>query len=409
MGDKKQAPEGIGRFACRRLASKLSLASTSRGPEGLERIRATFDWRSFQPGLDLSDVGITVAHELLDKEVPTGTILRFNDLADTWGASDLAEIQRELSALIDPLEHEGYVQRKSGGEQDPGIKMLLQVPEFPQYEGLIADRFLDAAWGVLEGKVTEKGQAEYALEIGESSVRLRHHPSTLTFPDLAGAAFTIRMMVYSAGRFRGSGYSVSLARDLGRERGGVRIYLDGFQVFSYGSPGDDWLGLDQDGARRLTTTPTELVEEAAGLRRPMLSLPGNMQLFGSVAMSRERNPGIEVSISRERLVHNDSFEQLRSFVRSGINWMTVCYARDLAASRKSGGTATNEVRTPAQALERTRELVRREAGVSRENRSAIEASLTEAETLLKKERDEHISELSMLRVLASAGTDRVGF
>ena len=404
FGRQKTGAKGIGRFACRRLASKLSLASTSRGPEGLERIRATFDWRSFQPGLDLSDVGITVAHELLDKEVPTGTILRFNDLADTWGASDLAEIQRELSALIDPLEHEGYVQRKSGGEQDPGIKMLLQVPEFPQYEGLIADRFLDAAWGVLEGKVTEKGQAEYALEIGESSVRLRHHPSTLTFPDLAGAAFTIRMMVYSAGRFRGSGYSVSLARDLGRERGGVRIYLDGFQVFSYGSPGDDWLGLDQDGARRLTTTPTELVEEAAGLRRPMLSLPGNMQLFGSVAMSRERNPGIEVSISRERLVHNDSFEQLRSFVRSGINWMTVCYARDLAASRKSGGTATNEVRTPAQALERTRELVRREAGVSRENRSAIEASLTEAETLLKKERDEHISELSMLRVLASAGT-----
>ena len=404
FGRQKTGAKGLGRFACRRLASGLSLVSTSRGSEGLERITATFDWRSFKPGLDLSDVKINVTHELLEKEVPTGTILRFNDLADTWVAGDLAEIQIELSALIDPLEHERYVQRKSDGEPDPGFTMKLQVPEFPQYEGLVADRFLDAAWGVLEGKVTDEGQAEYVLNIRESGARLHHCPSALAFPDLAGAAFTIRMMVYSGSRFRGSGYSLLVARRLGRERGGVRIYLDGFQVFSYGSPGDDWLDLDQDGARRLTTTPAELAGEAAGLRRPMLSLPGNMQLFGSVAIPRERNPGIEVSISRERLVQNESFEHLKRFVRAGIDWMTVCYARDLAASRPDGGTPYHEVRTPAQALERAQELVRQEAGISRERRLAIEASFTEAETLLKKEQEEYISELSMLRVLASAGT-----
>ena len=260
---------------------------------------------------------------------------------------------------------------------------------------------LGVSW---EGKVTEKGQAEYALDIRESGTRLNHYPSDLKFPDLVGAAFTIRMMVYSGSRFRGSGFSVTLARDVGRQRGGVRIYLDGFRVFTYGSPGDDWLDLDQDGARRLTTTPAELVQEAAGLRRPMLSLPGNMQLFGSVAISREINPGIEVSISRERLVQNESFDHLKRFVRAGINWMTVCYARDSEQSRQATAIKSNEVRTPAQALERARELVRREAGVSSESRIAIEASLNEATTLLQKERDEHISELSMLRVLASAGT-----
>ena len=99
FGRQKTGAKGVGRFACRRLASGLSLVSTSRGPEGLERIRATFDWRSFKPGLDLSDVKINVTRELLDEEVPTGTILRFNDLADTWAASDIAEIQRELSRI----------------------------------------------------------------------------------------------------------------------------------------------------------------------------------------------------------------------------------------------------------------------------------------------------------------------
>ena len=401
---RKTGAKGVGRFACRRLAFRLSLDSTAMGPSGLEHIKATFDWRKFQAGLDLSEVKIDVTHEILAEEAATGTILHFNDLADTWTANDLSEIQGELNALIDPLEQEGYVHRESGGEPDPGITTMLEVPEFPEFEGKIDDRFLEAAWGVLKGRVTEEGQSEYVLDIIESGARLHHHPSALVFADLAGATFTIRMMVYSANRFRGSGYRVGDARRFGRERGGVRIYLDKFRVFSYGAPGDDWLDLDQDGARRLTTTPLELVEEAGGLRRPMLSLPGNMQLFGSTAISREKNPGIAVSISRERLVQNESFEHLKGFVRGGINWMTVCYARDLAASRPDGRIPYHEVRTPAQALERAQELVRQETGISSESRLEIGASLNEATTLLKKERDEHISELSMLRVLASAGT-----
>ena len=35
----------------------------------------------------------------------------------------------------------------------------------------------------------------------------------------------------------------------------------GFQVFSYGSPGDDWLDLDQDRARRLVTIDDPILEE----------------------------------------------------------------------------------------------------------------------------------------------------
>ena len=40
-----------------------------------------------------------------------------------------------------------------------------------------------------------------------------------------------------------------------------------------------------------------------------------------------------MSISRERLVQNESYSQLKQFVRSGIDWMTVCYARDQAQAR----------------------------------------------------------------------------
>ena len=404
FGRPKTGAKGLGRFACRRLASCLSLESTSNGSSGSNRITADFDWRNFQAGRDLSNVQVDVAHEAAVEDVSTGTTLRFTELTDRWAEQDIAEIRTELGELMDPLVHEAYVQRSSEKEPDPGFNMRILAPEFPTQEGSPAERFLNAAWGTLRGEVTEQGQPEYLLDIRESEATLHHAPSGFSFPDLSGASFTIRMMVYSGNRFRATGFNLTQARTFGRQRGGVRIYLDGFQVFSYGSPGDDWLSLDQDGARRLVRTPEELLNEASELKRPMLALPGNMQLFGSVAISREKNPGIIVSISRERLVQNETFEQLKRFVRAGIDWMTICYARDLAKSRTDVKATSDNNPTPVQALRVARDLISQELGVPRESRLAIEASITEAESLLTTERDAYITELSMLRVLASAGT-----
>lgn len=404
FGRPKTGAKGLGRFACRRLASCLSLESTSDGPAGHNRINADFDWRSFQAGQDLSNIQVEVTHETAEEIASTGTTLRFTALTDTWKEKDIAEIRTELGELMDPLAQEAYVQRSADKEPDPGFGMRILAPEFPNQEGSPVERFLDAAWGVLRGQVTEKGNPEYVLNIRDSETPLNHAPTAFSFPDLSGATFTIRMMVYSGNRFRTTGFNLTQARTFGRERGGVRIYLDGFQVFSYGSPGDDWLSLDQDGARRLVRTPDELQNEAEGLRRPMLALPGNMQLFGAVAISRERNPGIAVSISRERLVQNETFEHLKRFVRAGIDWMTICYARDLAESRRDRGHTSGSTPTPVQALRTARALIRQELSIPRENRTAIESSLNEAESLLSVEREAYISELSMLRVLASAGT-----
>ena len=177
-------------------------------------------------------------------------------------------------------------------------------------------------------------------------------------------------------------------------------------MFSYGATGDDWLDLDRDRARRQADLPEWLAEQADGLQRPMLLLPGNMQLFGSVAISRDQNPGLAVSISRERLVQNESFEQLKRFVRGGVDWMTVCYARERASRARDGRHPEAKEKTPTavNVLRSLREALRRDVDVARDVKGVIEASLVEVETLLTQEAEAHLSELSMLRVLASAGT-----
>ena len=405
FGRPRTGAKGVGRFACGRLASRLALESISNVSGSLERVTVEFDWRDFEPGRDLADVTASVTRELLADELPTGTMLRLSGLTDTWTEKDLAELQAELGDLMNLDEIGGYVRRNSEYEADPGFEVQILAPEFPKFEGAIGDPFMEAAWGLLRGSVTDRGGPRYELKTLDSDVLLQHEPGDRLFPDLVGVTFTIRMMVYRGGRFRGTGYNLAEARALGRARGGVRIYLDGFQVFSYGSPGDDWLDLDQDRGRRLTTLDDPLLEEqATGLARPMLMLPGNMQLFGAVSLSRDRNPGLTVSISRERLVQNDTYDQLKRFVRGGIDWMTVCYVRERERTRATRRVDTEEQRTSGDAVRSVRETVERETAIPEDIRQIVVSSLDEAETLLAQEAEAHVSELSMLRVLGSAGT-----
>lgn len=403
-GRPRTGAKGVGRFACGRLASRLSLESTSIVPGGSERVTAEFNWRDFEPGKDLSDVVATITREMVAEDLPTGTTLRLSGLVDSWTGDDLGELQTELDDLMNLEGEEGSVLRDPDFEADPGFEAHILAPEFPRFEGRLGEPFNEAAWGLLTGSLTEHSQPQYKLEIIDSGTHLRHVPSDRTFDALAGVTFTIRMMVYQGRRFRGTGFNLAEARAFGRRRGGVRIYLDGFQVFSYGSPGDDWLDLDQHRARRQAELPEWLTEEAYGLGRPMLSLPGNMQLFGAVTLSREQNPGLVVGISRERLVQNDTYEQLKQFVRGGIDWMTVCYAREQARTRDANRADQGDRLTAAQAVAAALEIIDQEAGIPESTKRITRSVLNEAVTLLAQEAETHISELAMLRVLASAGT-----
>ena len=89
FGRRKTGAKGVGRFACRRLASRLLLESISEGQEGLERIKATFDWNSFGAGMNLSAITVNVTRESVSENSPLGTTLRFTGLTDRWEEHDL--------------------------------------------------------------------------------------------------------------------------------------------------------------------------------------------------------------------------------------------------------------------------------------------------------------------------------
>ncbi|MEA3375639.1 MAG: ATP-binding protein, partial [Chloroflexota bacterium] len=408
-GRSRTGAKGIGRFAARRLASRLTVRSVAQRKSGIkERVVVEFDWKkNFKPGQTLRKVPVTYDRTVVDDSMPTGVTLRLENARDTWSEDDIADLQRDLFTLVNPFPQrsEGPVVVEDGDIADPGFSLRLEIPEFPEYEGELGTQFLATSWAVLKGHVDNEGIPHYTLYIRSRDEHLEFSPEGQVFEGLAEARFTIHYFVYKSEYFEDIDFGVRDAQRMGREQGGIRVYLDGFRVFPYGDPGDDWLGLDEVRAGRIG----RLVDPTAELRRmedrvpgrPWLLLPGNNQVFGAAEISRLKHPGIEINVSRERLVETESLNNLRRFIQLGIYWMTVQYARvradEIERQRESGAPSALGLISQAQsqvlALENIAPAAQRE----------VIQVLDYAQERARVEQDVLISELSMFRVLSSLG------
>jgi signal transduction histidine kinase len=404
--------KGIGRFAARRLAHQLEVITVAlidpKAPtKGLEKTTISFDWDAFKPGKQIEEIPAAYRRETVhNSDVPTGVQLKLLNVRDAWTADDLIELRRDLLKLVSPLPSS---LADATSKRDPGFAIVLESPEFPELSGDIGETFLSNALGVLEGELQKSGKPSYSLKF-RGRRPLQFTPPNATYPSVGRASFVVHFFVYKKDFFLGLPINTREAQERGREEGGVHIYVDRFRVPPYGDPGDDWLKLDESRGRRLTEMPQELVRTAGNLPRPMLLLPGNNQLFGRVFLSRVTNTGIRQTLNRERLIEDDTaFVQLRSFVRLGIDWMTVCYARVFAEEREAQ-SGKKERNDPVSLLARAKEAFSAAAeDMAPEQRAQVLQSIELARQTVAEQQDEIISELSMLRVLASTGTMIVVF
>ena len=401
--------KGIGRFAARRLANRLMLHSVARAEHGdKERIVVDFDWtKKFRAGQALTSIPVTYERMIVAESTPTGVRLELQGARDTWGEEDVIDLQRDTLSLVSPFPEDTlHPPAERRCKPDPGFSIGLDVAEFPRYSGELGDQFLAAAWGTLTGYVDDQGTPHYHLDVRETHEGVGFVASQEVYASLADARLTIGFFVYKSDYFDDVDFTVRDAQRMGRQHGGVRIYLDGFRVFPYGEPAEDWLKLNEVRAgrtRRLVIPRDELLRmEGLIPGRPYLLTPGNNQVFGAVAISRLKHRGIEINVSRERLVENEAFEQLRRFVQLGIYWMTLEYARR-KAQQDAKEKAVARPGVP-EIIEEARGFIADSADLPAESQREILHILDYAKERAQEQQEEHISELSMLRVLSSTGT-----
>lgn len=275
-GRRVLGEKGVGRFAADKLGRRLELISR-RWRENQEVV-ATFDWDDFDDDLVLlSDV--SSPWELRPATVLRrhGTVLRISGLRTIWNERMFRRLSTRLSRLRAPFR------------QIDGFTIRIDSDEFPQYSGELRADFLDRAPYQVDARFDGDQNIDIKVNGSESVAHLWNGASDLRCGPVRVRIFAFDLETDAIARV---GPRTDVRAWL-REWSGISVYRDGFRVWPYGEPHDDWLRLDQ---RRVNN--------------PVVRLSNN-QTVGFVEISRDGNPDLVDQTNREGLIHNRAYEDLR--------------------------------------------------------------------------------------------------
>lgn len=389
-GRVRAGRKGIGRFAVQRLGTWLNLESRPRGSAAGFRVRFNWDLE-FRPGRDLNEVFSHI--ERFEKPVDEcGTTLQIGDLRDGWSETALAKVWRSVLLLQPPFPvARTEVPEATSSSADPGFSVTINGVgrDAKRSEYSIETSFLSQALATISASICESGRATVRVVSQKSNLddsQEFDERYLLTGPVSLSASY----FIYSSSTL--SGMNMSAAAELGRLFGGVRIYRNGFRVMPYGESADDWLQLDVDVSRRELLIPAN-----------------NRNFFGHVEISTDSNPLFEETSSREGLLENEAYFELKRFVRSSLEWA----AKRVAAARNRKQDAGQrdfvaETRRPSEYLRNVREnLVSSSSGLDAQRTDRFlekaEAIAVEFEQQVEQQRAAALEYEEMLRLLASLG------
>ncbi len=395
--------KGIGRFSVQRLG--LSLTIITQVADSDFALSLKINWDNYKKDLNL----LTISNELeeIEKIKEKGTRLIIGGLRDKWSQASIQRVYRYVSNIMQPFSLADVVTIEENEKEsiDPGFKAIFYKQEGNDSPKVVADQdvmIYDHAVAEIHGQIDESGIGIYTVdseklkinEIGE----IGNDPddSTVPFSELKNVRFKAFYYIYDSDLI--SKVHASSIRKLAGREGGIKLYRNGFRVLPYAEPGNDWLDLDRS-VRRRTILPQH----------------SNMNFFGFVEIKDPDNFFNETS-SREGIIENEAFIQLRNFVHRTIltGVMKVAAVRNIKLTPsqqkdKSGNFEEISVRIKniAKTIEELeREFEEESGGNKRRGKrkaKAIRDAVEELGALHKSELKKTIKERSMLRVLSSVG------
>jgi len=275
-GRRVLGEKGVGRFAADKLAQHLELVS--RGAGERTELRAVFDWDEF----DTDSRMLSEVKNRWDMRVPSeisesGTVLRMSGLRTLWNERMFRRLCTRLTRLRSPFgEHDSFTIR-------------IDSDEFPEYSGELRSDILDRA----PYRIDAVFDGEQTIEINMNGSRSVEHLWN-GHGDLRCGPVRVRLFAFDleTDAIACIGPRMEVRAWL-KEWSGVSVYRDGFRVWPYGEPHDDWLRLDQ---RRVNNPVTRL---------------SNNQVVGFVEITRDANPELTDQTSREGILQSRALDDLR--------------------------------------------------------------------------------------------------
>ncbi|MCO7536345.1 ATP-binding protein [Pseudomonas asiatica] len=295
LGRTPSGSKGLGRLAALRMGRVVSLDSKLESEETSSFLKV--EWDRFDSALTVEDVELTIGS--LPTTRKKGTITRLSELRAPIRPDELSKLARAVLLLTDPFE-----------DKKSGFKVNLKAPEFKQFEKLFGRKYFDFCEYHLRLTLSDDGFANAEIldwdgKVLQSGLHDDIRNKANSEPYHAPAcvfdfwAFLLVRENFSAGQ----GVSLGDVREWLKHFGGVHVYQDGVRVSPYGSPGDDWLGINLI----RTKNPEERPSTNNSIGRLSLNNKGLYQLTQKT--------------DRSGFIEDDAFLEFKQLAVDALDWM----------------------------------------------------------------------------------------
>lgn len=344
--------KGVGRLAVQFLASRIDVRTAPKKGRRSE-LHAYVDWD------EAVQAGELVEAEALYKEFPPetrfpdgkphGTAITLSGLKQEWTGEEIKKLAQQIWWLRPPFRSNPNLKTDAQRAFDIQLESADKkaAEEFDAQMSAAQNNWYARIVGRLEPRAISGKKKERQVSL---SVEFRgdERPITYEYP-IPGEKHPVPYCRVDAVEFEARVYylwgrqraevSVSEAREYFGRFGGIHVYDAGFHLPYYGT-NTDWLHIETDHSHRLHESqllPKRLQE---GVSRGLNFLPTQERIFGvvNVDTSAERAKAetaasgptedyLKISVTRDRLIENGAFEDLKYIVRFALDFYAFQEAR----------------------------------------------------------------------------------
>ena len=410
--------KGIGRLAVQFLANELELITTS--PLTGDRLRANVDWKGAVEKEYLTEVQanytLTKSNETYANQSETGTKVILRDLHHDWsyskvGKSPIGELAHEVWMLQPP-----FVEAVRNNDVESAAFHIDLVANDERIEDVFRSE-LTQILDLWEAKITGAIRSDARTRSCEISVLFRDgdaHEITIPVSSDLSDRFEFEIRIFKLVGRQTKGVKVGDAKIYFKEFGGVHVYDSGFRLPYYGIE-QDWLEIQLDHSKRLSLS--KLLPDDLNVPLAMHDLPTMERIFGVVNISttkqhqqsqepRSSERSLRINISRDRLVDNVAYKELKRVVRWSIDYYTTRY--QIRQEQEVSRLKPKE--PPAQKLDRLSETISEiQPEISEDAHLVLVDQINDYRDSLARENAYVERQTALLAPLAAAGMASLAF
>lgn len=343
--------KGIGRLAAMRLGHHIFVETVTAIETDKNWRKLELDWRPVYKDPNLDSSALEFEPQIgrkKENKSEHGTIITIRDIQSDWTPHKTSQlINGDLAKLSDPFAGDYIVDLLRVTLQGK----IINLTEFDTLKLKNADAICTASFKKVKSwdKLDPVDGLELSVEVdykfypgAKRTWHLRSEHLTSTLEEPVGRRKKVRpedhqpdgdIMISALphlGPFEMKFYWFNRGRMMRYERdlwnqiqgfvnnwsGGLLVYRDGFRVYPYGSPSDDWLDLDR---KALSASAYKL---------------NRAQIIGYLRISHEGNPALVDQTSREGFRDCAEKEALRRLLRHVIITKCKVFLEDTVKERK---------------------------------------------------------------------------